>query len=276
MPTIAITGCSSGFGLVTVRRFLREGWQVVATVRREADRADLTKDAGDAARRLTVVIADITQAADVARLREAVEATSPTLEVLVNNAGTAFPAPIELLPLDDLREQFEINVVAQVAVTQALLPRLKAGRGAIVNVSSISGRIASPCIGAYSASKFALEALSDVLRVELAPFGVRVIVIEPGSSPTKIWATSRNRARARGIEPGVYEPLTSTMEQRSGELSVNGFPPEVFADTVWESVTATSPRTRYPIPADVRRLVLIRRLLSDKWLDRRIRRLLGW
>jgi NAD(P)-dependent dehydrogenase (short-subunit alcohol dehydrogenase family) len=261
---------------VTAIRFLREGWHVVATVRREADRADLIKDAGSVAGRLSVVLADITQEADVARLRDVVYATSPTLEALVNNAGTAFAAPLEILPLADLRAQLEINVVAQLAVTQALLPRLKAGRGAIVNVSSISGRIASPGIGAYSASKFALEAMSDALRVELAPFGVRVVVIEPGSSPTKIFATTRARAESRGIDVGAYAPLVAALARRADEGASAGFPPELFADTVWQCVTSASPRTRYPIPAGIRRLVMLRRLLSDNWFDRRIRRLLGW
>ena len=278
MPSIAVTGCSSGFGKVTVHRFLDRGWRVVATVRKDADRDALVEAAraSGAADRLTVVRADITQAADVAQLGEAVAARGPALDALVNNAGTAYPAPLEVLPIEHLRAQLEINVVAQLAVTQAVLPALKAARGVIINVSSISGRIAAPTIGAYSASKFALEALSDVLRLELAPFGVRVAVIEPGSSPTNIWDTSVGRAEAHGLERTIYAPLTAAMRARADRERAAGFPPELFAETVWKIVSSASPRTRYPIPGQIRRLVFVRRLISDKFLDRQMRRLLKW
>jgi NAD(P)-dependent dehydrogenase (short-subunit alcohol dehydrogenase family) len=259
-------------------RFLREGWHVVATVRLESDRTSLVDEArtAGAVERLSVVVADITSAGDVARLRSAVAAVTPALDALVNNAGTAFPAPLELLPLDDLRAQLEINVVAQLGVTQALLPALKAARGMIINVSSISGRIASPGIGAYSASKFALEAMSDALRVELAPFGVRVVVIQPGSSPTKIWATSRARAEAHQITGSPYAPLMTALARLANDGLTAGFPVELFADTVWHVVGTPSPRPRYAIPADIRRMILLRRFLPDRFLDRRIRRILRW
>jgi NAD(P)-dependent dehydrogenase (short-subunit alcohol dehydrogenase family) len=278
MSSIVVTGCSSGFGLVTVQRFLQEGWRVVATVRKDADRRSLVEEARGigAADRLTVVQADITRAADVAMIRDAVAADAPSLTALVNNAGTAFPAPIELLPIDDLRAQFEINVIAHVAVTQALLPFLRAARGTIINISSISGRIASPGIGAYSASKFALEALSDALRVELAPFGIRVVIIEPGSSPTQIWGTSRAHAERRQIDAGPYAPLAAAMRQRADEAAGTGFPPELVADTVWRIVSTPTPRTRYAIPGSIRRAIFLRRFLSDRFVDARIRRALGW
>src|SRR5262249_49886389 len=138
---------------------------------------------------LHLVLCDITDAAQVAGLRDAVSATVSGLDALVNNAGTAYAAPLELLELDDLRQQFEINVIAQVNVIQVFLPLLRAAKGAIINISSVSGRYASPVIGPYAASKYALEALSDALRIEVAPFGVKVVLIEPGSSSTHIWAT---------------------------------------------------------------------------------------
>jgi NAD(P)-dependent dehydrogenase (short-subunit alcohol dehydrogenase family) len=155
MPSIAVTGCSSGFGKATVHRFLERGWRVVATVRKDADRDVLVEDAraNGAADRLTVVQADITQADDVARIGEAVAAHGAALDALVNNAGTAYPAPLELLPIDQLRAQLEVNVVAQLAVTQAVLPALKAARG-IFSFSTTrhhsartrrSGGIATPC-----------------------------------------------------------------------------------------------------------------------------------
>ncbi len=278
MPSIAVTGCSSGFGKTTVHRFLERGWRVVATVRKDTDREALVADARAtaAADRLTVVQADITRAEDVRRIGEAVATHGAALDALVNNAGTGYPGPLELLPIDHLRAQLEINVVAQLAVTQAVLPALRTARGVIVNVSSISGRIASPLIGAYSASKFALEALSDVLRVELAPFGVRVAVIEPGSSPTNIWDTSAARADEAAIQQTPYAPLATAFRAHADRERAAGFPPELFADTVWTIVTSRSPRPRYPIPAQIRRMMWMRRLVSDRFLDKQLRRLLKW
>jgi NAD(P)-dependent dehydrogenase (short-subunit alcohol dehydrogenase family) len=277
--SVLITGCSTGFGRVTTTHLLSRGWQVVATVRSDADRSSLLAEAAAAghADRLTVGIADITKAADVARVGETVRAVAPSLNALVNNAGTAFPAPLELLPVDELRAQLEINVVAQLAVTQAVLPALKQARGTLINVSSISGRIASPLVGAYSMSKFALEAMSDVLRLELIPFGIKVVLIEPGSSPTRIWQTTMNRksaADAAGIKP--YQPLVDRMREFAERARTVGFPPQLFADTVEHILTVPNPKPRYPIPGDIRMRLLIRRIVSDRMMDRLIRRKLGW
>jgi NAD(P)-dependent dehydrogenase (short-subunit alcohol dehydrogenase family) len=277
--SVLITGCSTGFGRVTTTHLLSRGWQVVATVRSDADRSSLLAEAAAAghADRLTVGIADITKAADVARVGETVRAVAPSLNALVNNAGTAFPAPLELLPVDELRAQLEINVVAQLAVTQAVLPALKQARGTLINVSSISGRIASPLVGAYSMSKFALEAMSDVLRLELIPFGIKVVLIEPGSSPTRIWQTTMNRksaADAAGIKP--YQPLVDRMREFAERARTVGFPPQLFADTVDHILSVPNPKARYPIPGDIRRRLWIRRLVSDRLMDGFIRRRLGW
>jgi len=278
MSSIAITGCSSGFGRVTTLRFLRERWHVIATVRRDEDRTSLIDEARrlGAADHLTVVLADITRAEDVSRLRETVTSRAAPLTALVNNAGGAFPGLIELLPIEDLRAQLEINVVAQIAITQALLPHLRAARGTIINVSSVSGLIATPAIGAYTASKFALEALSDVLRMEVAPLGVRVVVIEPGSSPTRIWESGRARLLNQRTDHGPYAPLLSTLKQRAESTAGGGFPPELFADTVWKIVNTATPKTRYLIPKKKRRALIIHRLLPDRVMDWMIGRRLNW
>ncbi len=280
MPSILITGCSTGFGRVTALHLLKRGWKVIATVRRVADREDLRAEASAAgvAANLTVVITDITQAEDVAGLKEAVAQRAPSLDALVNNAGTAFPAPLELLPIDDFRAQLEINVVAQLAVTQAVLPYLKTARGTIINVSSVAGRIASPMVGAYNASKFALEAMSDVLRLELIPFGIRVVVIEPGSSPTAIWKTSGDRqstATGRG-DVAPYAKLVDRLRVFAQDSSTTGFPPQMFADLVERILDKANPRPRYAIPAATRRRLLVRKLVSDRMMDRLMRRALDW
>jgi NAD(P)-dependent dehydrogenase (short-subunit alcohol dehydrogenase family) len=275
--SILITGISSGFGRATALHFARKGWRVFGTVRKEADRQGLLdQKAGD----LTPLLCDIVEEAQVNGLGRAVKAQTPTLDALVNNAGSAFPAPIELTPPDVLRQQFDLNVIAQVAVTQAVMPLLKAARGTIVNVSSVGGRMTTPLLGAYSASKFALEAISDALRVELAPFGVKVAVIEPGSSPTAIWETSSKRAvdmlKERGIVLGPYQRLIDDALAGATTRAQVGFSPQLFADTVEKILSSRNPRARYPIPPSIGWLILARRFIPDEWWDAMMRRRLKW
>jgi NAD(P)-dependent dehydrogenase (short-subunit alcohol dehydrogenase family) len=278
--TIVITGCSSGFGRLTALHLARRGWHVFATVRRASDQANLLAEAEQQScqQYITPVICDITQAEQVAELARTVSAATPGLDALLNNAGTAFAAPLEILSLDDFRSQLEINVVAHLGVTQALLPQIKAARGIIINTSSVNGRIAMPIVGAYSASKFALEAISDALRVELAPFGVQVVVIEPSSSPTNIWQTSTRRASAKLEEhrAGPYARLLVVFEKIAARASTTGFPPQLFADTVDTILTTRCPRSRYVIPTGARRQVLLHKLLPDRLWDRQVRRILKW
>lgn len=277
MPkTMLITGCSTGFGRVTAVHFARQGWQVFGTVRKQADAESLAAEAAT----ITPLLCDITQADQVAALGRAVAAAAPMLDVLVNNAGTAFAAPVELIPPDVLRAQMDLNVIAQVAVTQAVMPLLKAAKGLIINVSSVGGRMTSPLLGPYSASKFALEALSDALRIELAPFGVRVAVIEPGSSPTAIWETSMTRAFAilkeRNLDTAPYQALIDRTARGAQSRASAGFPPQLFADTVEKIVNSPRPGARYPIPGNVAWLIRVRRLLPDSLWDRIVRRRSGW
>jgi NAD(P)-dependent dehydrogenase (short-subunit alcohol dehydrogenase family) len=279
MPkAIVITGCSSGFGRVTALHLARQGWRVFATIRKEADGASLLAEATQrgCAEHLTPVFCDITHPKLVAALGRTVAEATPQLDALLNNAGTAFPAPLELIGLDELRSQLEINVVGHVAVTQALLPMVKAARGTIINVTSVGGRIASPAIGAYHASKFAMEALSDVLRLELAHFGVRVVVIEPGGSATASWETSRHRAVRLTQGDNPYTPLIAAVENYFKQAAAQGFPPQLFADTVLKIVNQPHPRARYAVPGQVARMILLRTLLPDWLWDRMLRRALKW
>ena len=278
--TIVITGCSSGFGRVTALCLAQHGWYVFATVRKEADATRLLSEAAGLGCKdqLMTVICDITSPEDVAALSQIVGETSPRLDALLNNAGTAYAAPLELLALDDLRAQFELNVVAQVAVTQALLPLLKAARGTIINVSSVSGRIATPVIGAYAASKYALEAISDAWRVELAPFGVRVVVIEPSSSNTGIWNTSKGRSiqRLEAYRDGPYKRLLNTMEKMVSRIDSTGFPAQLFADTVLHILTRRHPRARYVVPAKAGWTIRLRQIVPERLWDRQVRRMMRW
>ena len=278
--TIVITGCSSGFGRITALHLANLGWHVFATVRKEADQASLLSEATTRGCRdkLTALLCDITRAEQVAALGQAVSTVTPRLDALLNNAGTGYAAPLELLPLDDLRAQLEINVIAHLAVTQVLLPLLKPARGVIINVSSVHGRLPVPITGAYSASKFALEALSDVLRIELAPFGVCVVVIEPSASGTNIWETSIQRARARLEQhlDGPYGRLLNTGEAIVRSSVAGGFPPQLFADTVLKILTSRHPRARYVVPGSARREMILHQLLPDRVWDWLLRRVFKW
>ncbi len=280
--TILITGCSTGFGRVAVMHFAKLGWRVFATVRKEADRESLLKEAREQASKgaVTAFLCDIVNESQVQELGRAMAAQTPTLNALVNNAGSAFAAPMELIPPDVLRQQFDLNVIAHVAVTQAVMPLLKAAKGTIINVSSVGGRITSPLLGAYTASKFALEAISDTLRLELAPFGVKVVVIEPGSSPTAIWETSRKRAldmlAGRGIDTSAYAPLIERVEKTAVQRANVGFPPQLFADTVEKSLASPNPQTRYPIPASIGWAIRFRRFAPDWLWDGMVRWRMKW
>jgi NAD(P)-dependent dehydrogenase (short-subunit alcohol dehydrogenase family) len=279
MPNnIVITGCSTELGRVTALHMASQGWTVFATVRRESDAAGLQAEAAGKGGPGTLepVLCDITDPAQVAGLGQMLAARAPQLDALVNNAGTAYPAPLELLPPDELRAQLEVNLIGHLAVTQTVLPLLKAARGTIINVSSVGGRIALPVLGAYNISKFALEAFSDVLRLELAPLGVRVVVIEPSGSDTAIWETSRKRADITRVEQSPYKPLIASILKRSRAAAENGFPPQLFADTVFKIVNTPRPRARYPIPGSTGRSILMRRLLPDAWWDAMLRRSLKW
>lgn len=278
--TILVTGASSGFGRATVRHLLMNGWRVFATVRSDDDREGLGAMADElvATSRLHVLRCDVTNANDVRELGAAVAAQTDRLGALLNNAGTAWAAPLELLHIADLRAQLEVNTVAPVAVTQAVLPLLKAAGGVVINVSSVSGRLAFPVLGPYCASKFALEAISDAWRVELAPFGVRVVLIEPASSSTRIWDTSEGRMRdvlaahAGGPYARLFAAFTGVVQQ--GRTA--GFSPQAFAVLVARILSARQPQTRYTIPRGVAVQLALSRVLPDRVLDGFIRRTLNW
>jgi len=278
--TIVITGCSSGFGRLTALHLAKLDWHVFATVRKEADQTSLLVEAAirGCKHNLTTVICDITQAEQVAALAQTIGTSTPRLDALLNNAGTGFPAPLELLALDDLRTQLEINVIAQLAVTQALLPLLKAARGVIINVSSVNAHISLPVTGAYSASKSTLEGLSDVLRLELAPFGVRVVMIEPMATFTHLWETIGQRSRVirdRHLD-GPYIRLITTGETIAIWLAKKGFRPQLFVDTVLKILSSRHPNARYVVPGIARGLIFLHQVVPQKLWDWVLRRMYKW
>src|SRR5690242_16971455 len=203
MPSVLVTGASRGIGRATAERLAGRGWEVLAGVRRAEDAPPGT----------TAVVLDVTDAAQVAALDDALPAT---LDAVVNNAGIAIGGPIEGVALDELRRQLEVNVVGPVAVTQAALGRLRASRGRVVFVSSVSGRIATPMTGPYNASKFAIEAVADSLRMEVAPWGIGVSLVEPAQTDTDMWHKAEDD----------LEATLATMQPRHRELyakHIDGF-----------------------------------------------------
>lgn len=200
------------------------------------------------------------------------------LDALVNNAGIGVGGPLELVSADDLRRQFDVNVLAQVAVTQAMLPALRRAHGRIVFVSSVGGRVAMPFAGPYAASKHAIEAFGDVLRVELRSSNVQVALVEPGSVATPIWDKGRDEAQSVRVPPDLqaqYGDAPAALAKAMRNAARRGIPPEQVADTIERALTANRMRTRYIVGRDARAMILARRLLPDRVFDSAARRAMG-
>jgi NAD(P)-dependent dehydrogenase (short-subunit alcohol dehydrogenase family) len=246
---------------------------VFGGVRRQADAAALQRDSGGS---IQPIFLDVTNAQTIAvaawQVRQ--QLNGDGLHGLVNNAGIAVGGPLEFLPIAQLRRQLEINVVGQIAVTQAFLSLLRAGTGRVVNMSSVSGLLATPFIGPYSASKFALEALSDALRGELTPWGIRVITIQPGAIATPIWGKSLKAAdkivaelppEAMRLYGHVLPTLLDTVK-KTGE---RGVAPAKVSRAVAHALTAARPKTHYLVGADARLGAFLAHWLPDRlrhWL----------
>ena len=271
--TVLVTGASTGIGEATVLYLHELGFEPVAGVRKDEDAERLGRSG------IRSVRLDVTDADQIAAVRA--ELGEGALAGLVNNAGLAIAAPLEFLPVEQLRHQLEINLIGQVAVTQALLPALRRARGRVVNISSIGGLVAVPLLGAYNMSKFGLEAFSDVLRRELRPQGVDVIAIEPGGIKTPIWRKGGEVAEeilsgmtAEGEQ--LYGPMVAAVRKESANIDqVRGLPPRAVAEVIGTALTADRPRARYLVGKDAKARALVARVLPDRVMDRLIGRALG-
>jgi NAD(P)-dependent dehydrogenase (short-subunit alcohol dehydrogenase family) len=275
---VVVTGASTGIGAACALGLDRLGFRVFAGVRRAADGAALQRHASPL---LTTVALDVTEAASVAGAARTVTAVvgARGLAGLVNNAGIAVPGPLEFLPLADLRRQLEVNVIGQIAVTQSVLPLLRAGRGRIVNIGSIGGRMATPFLGAYAASKFALEALTDALRLELRPWRIHVCIIEPGAVATPLWSKSRAEAdRMRDALPAeaarLYGTAMAALRKGAAHAERGAISPDAVVTAVVHALTARRPRTRYVVGRDAKVQAVIARLVPDRARDRLLARFL--
>ena len=268
-----VTGASSGIGEATAMHLRSLGFEVLPGVRNEED-AERQRAGG-----LRPLMLDVTDQGSIERARD--ELGTGSLRGLVNNAGVAIFGPLEYIPIEELRRQLEVNVVGQVAVTQAFLPALRRGSGRIVNVSSIGGRVALPLAGPYAASKFALEAVSDSLRRELRGQGVEVVLIEPGGIKTPIW--EKGGARADELQAGMppeaeerYGGLVRSVRAEAEKIATDrGLPPSAVAEVIGEALTARRPRTRYPVGRDAKGRAIAARILPDRLFDRLIARALS-
>ena len=263
---VVVTGASSGIGRACALRFSELGYEVFAGVRNAGDAEALCAAAPD---RIRPVFLDVT---DPAAIDRAVAALGgEPIAGLVNAAGIAVIGPLELVPLEELRRQFEVNVIGVIAVIRAFLPSLRLGPGRIVNVGSVAGRSALPGTGAYDASKFAIEGLTDTLRLELHAFGIGVSVIEPGAVATAIWrksvaALATLRRDAAPEHCRLYDRLLAAIAVESARSERGAISPAAVVRAIEHALTARRPKTRYPVGRDARFWLLLN-LLPDRLRD---------
>jgi NAD(P)-dependent dehydrogenase (short-subunit alcohol dehydrogenase family) len=277
---VVITGASTGIGRATARYLAAREFRVFAGVRRDEDGEALRQEG---AGRVTPLRLDVTDRGSIERAAREVEAAiaGERLRGLVNNAGIGIGAPLEFIDLDELRRQFEVNAIGPIAVTQAFLSLIRTCRGRVVNVGSIGGRIAQPMLGPYNASKFALEALSDSLRMELAPWGIHVSLVEPGAIATAIW--EKTDAYAARMLPALgpratelYGAAIGAVLDTARMLSKQAIAPERVSKVIHHALTARRPRTRYLVGIDARVQALFARFLPDRVRDVVVLRFMGY
>jgi len=265
---MVVSGASTGMGAATARQLAALGYHVLAGVRRESD--------GDAIRAdgIEPVLLDVTNPAHITDLvgRIRSDPNRRQLRAIVNNAGISIYAPVEALPLDEWRRLFDVNLFGHVALTQALLPFLHQSRGRIVNISSVGGKGAMATYGPYAATKFALEAVSDALRRELAPHGVQVVVIEPGAVKTAM--ADRGAATTSGLAAKMtpelqhlYGGLVSANLAQTAAHIGNGMTSDKAGSIIARAATTRRPRTRYTVGRDAALIVAMARILPDRMLD---------
>ncbi|MCW2979377.1 MAG: Short-chain dehydrogenase/reductase [Solirubrobacterales bacterium] len=275
MPAVLLTGASRGIGRATTLRLARAGWTVWATVRSAADGQELAAEAGGAA--VHPLQLEVTSDEQIAALDAALP---ERLDAIVNNAGIVVSGPLETLSATDLREQFDVNVVGAVALTNLVLPRLRASRGRIVFVSSLSGVISTPMTGAYNASKFALEAIADAWRLELRPWGIKVILVEPAMTDTDLWRKAPETLEAEAAEMSaehreLYAEHLDGMRKTVPRMQKMAKPVDTVAAAIEKALTAARPRARYPVGTDVRVQAALSGVTPDRVKDAAFARLTG-
>jgi NAD(P)-dependent dehydrogenase (short-subunit alcohol dehydrogenase family) len=280
LSTVLITGGTDGLGKATALLLAEQGYRVVATGRNAERRAQLEALARERKLPLTTVEMDVREDASVERGLEKMHAEMGPIDVLINNAGVGYYAVMEEIRMEDLRQQLETNFFGAVRLIQRVLPEMRARRGGrIINVSSIAGKYAFPLFGPYSASKFALEAMSDALRMEVRPFGIHVVLIEPGFIPTGFQGTAQEmsseyiRNAGRSAYAQLYKNYGRNYRKSTGTVEDT---PEDCAGVILRAVRAARPRARYTVTRRAQVLSFAKRLVTDQFLDWRFGKSLGW
>lgn len=279
MKQVVVTGVSSGIGHAATRVLIDRGFRVFGSVRRHADADRLQQEFGE---RFVPLLFDVTDEAAVRLSAEKIgrELGTHTLDGLVNNAGIEVAGPLAYLPVDQFRQQLEVNLVGPFIVTKAFLPLLgadptrKGKPGRIVNISSTSGKIAGPFTGAYSASKFGLEGFSESLRRELILFGIDVIIIRPGAVVTPIWRKAEAGVTERFRNTPFVEALTNFEQYSAGEAT-SGLAPEVIGEVVWRALTSARPKLRIAVVPQRFKNWTIPQLIPMRILDKLVAQFFG-
>jgi NAD(P)-dependent dehydrogenase (short-subunit alcohol dehydrogenase family) len=281
--SIVVTGASTGIGRAATLALLAEGFEVFAGVRNDKAALALRELAGPRSRdRLHTLQLDVTDAAQIhaAAAHVAMVVGERGLWGLFNNAGIVVSGPLETLPIDELRRQLEVNVIGQLAVTQAFIPLLRKARGRILTTGSIAGFFAAPALGPYSMSKHAIEAFSDSLRRELRPWSIDVSLLEPGGIATDIWGKGASEFDEilQAPPPGLVEQyggLVEALRKAAAESAAKASPTSVVERAVVHVFTAPRPRTRYRMGKDsTSRKILTR--LPDRWVDTLVAKVFRW
>jgi NAD(P)-dependent dehydrogenase (short-subunit alcohol dehydrogenase family) len=267
MPSALVTGTGRGIGRAIALRLASTGWDVYAGVSQLESGEALIKTHPE---KVKLVQLDVTDEDQVNALDGALPAT---LDAVVNNAGVVVTGPVEAVPLAELRRQLEVNVVGQAAVTQTVLPRLRASRGRIVFVSSLSGRVATPLFGPYNASKFALEGMADAMRIELAPWGIRVVVVEPGQTDTDLWRKADRDLdeTVAGLSPThreLYAEHIAGIRKTIPRNQRAARPVDGVAAAVEKALTAPRPRARYVVGVSAQAQAFLADVTPTAVLDR--------
>ncbi len=265
---ILVTGCSSGIGRATALEAAIRGHRVFASARNRNDLAELERREN-----LTAIALDVADPASVRAAVDGVLSRAGRIDAVVNNAGYAQYGAVEEVSPEEWRAVFDVNFFGLLDVTRAVLPAMReARRGTIVLMSSLGGRVSVPFASPYCASKHALEAVADALRIEIAPFGVRVVTIEPGPIDTRFADRARSIVGPLISRPGPYRAFYVNAERAmEGDFRLGHLPPEAVARIVVDAIESSRPRARYKVTWLARTLIPLKRVLPDRWLDRMMR-----
>ena len=274
-----ITGGTDGLGRATAVLLAERGYRVFAGGRNAERIAALQQFAQERKLPLTAIGLDVCDDASVNRAVTEIEKTAGTVDVLVNNAGIAIAAVMEEITLADLHKQFDTNFFGLVRMSQRVLPGMRRKlSGRIINMSSIAGKLASPLFGPYSSSKHAVEAISDAMRLEVYPFGIQVVLIEPGYIPTSMNrnAGELSSAYAKGAQQSPYKSVyQGFLNSWSKTTKASRYTPEDCARVILRAIEDDPPRARYAVTREAKIGILARRLLTDRAMDRQMRKTMG-